>query len=139
MGCRVLERGVPASAVVEHLDVLEERVCQLDPGLPLLPVQQLDLHRGPERLHHRIVQPVADGPERRQQTGGADLLSEDPGGELDSVIRMNDSSGTWLTCTDGHVQGVHDQGGVLLGVDGPTDDLAAAGIQHCGAVDLAFA
>lgn len=54
------------------------------------------------------------------------------------MIRMNDPSGPWLTCTDGHVQSVHDQGGVLFGVDSPADDLAAASIQHGGAVDLAL-
>lgn len=126
--CRVLERGVPTSAVVEDLDVLEDRVRELDPRLPLLPVQQLDLHARPERLHHRIVQAIADGPERGQQARGADLLGEDPRCELDSVIRMNNPSRTWLPCSDGHVQGVDDQGGVLLGVDGPADDLAAASI-----------
>lgn len=68
MGCRVLEGGVPSTTVVEHLDVLEDRVRELDARLPRLPVQQLDLHRRPERLHHRIVEAIADGPERRQQS-----------------------------------------------------------------------
>ena len=54
------------------------------------------------------------------------------------MIRMNDPSGPWLTCTDCHVQSVHDQGGVLFGVDSPADDLAATSIQHGGAVDLAL-
>src|SRR5690606_31769278 len=43
-----------------------------------------------------------------------------------------------LACTDCHVQGVDDQGGVLFGVDSPADDLAATSIQHGGAVDLAL-
>lgn len=55
------------------------------------------------------------------------------------MISVDDSAGTGPTGPDGHVQGVHDQGGVLLGVDGPADDLAAAGIQHRRAVDLALA
>ena len=138
MRCRVFKGGVPASTVVEHLDELEDRVRQLNPPLPPRPVQQLDLQRRPERLHHRIVETVADGSEQGQQARGADLLGEDPGGELDSVIRMNDPSGPGLTRTDRHVQCVHDQGGVLFGVDGPADDLAAARIQHGCALDLAL-
>jgi hypothetical protein len=46
----VLECGVSAASVVEHFDVLENRVRQLDPGLPLLAVQQFDLHRRPESV-----------------------------------------------------------------------------------------
>lgn len=65
---RALGGGVPSTTVVEHLDVLEERIRELDASLPLLPVQQLDLHPRPERLHHRIVEAIADGPERRQQS-----------------------------------------------------------------------
>ena len=38
------ETGVPSPAVVEHLDVLEDRVRELDPGLPAARVEQLDLH-----------------------------------------------------------------------------------------------
>jgi hypothetical protein len=46
---------VSSLAVVEDLDELEDRVGQFDPGLPPPAVEQLDLHRGPERL--RLVQP----------------------------------------------------------------------------------
>lgn len=54
------------------------------------------------------------------------------------MIRTNEPSGPWPTCTDCHVQSVHDQGGVLCGVDSPADDLAAASNQHGGAADLAL-
>jgi len=37
-----------ALAVVEDLEVLEHRVRELDPGMPLLTVEQLDLHPGPD-------------------------------------------------------------------------------------------
>jgi hypothetical protein len=30
--------------------------------VPASPVEQLDLHRGPEAFHHCVVEPVADGP-----------------------------------------------------------------------------
>jgi len=44
VGCCVTECGVPSSTVVKHFDELEDSVRELDPGPPLLTVQQLDLH-----------------------------------------------------------------------------------------------
>ena len=57
------ERAVASAAVVEPLDVLEDRVCELDSRAPALPVEQLDLHASPERLHDRVVVGVADAAE----------------------------------------------------------------------------
>jgi hypothetical protein len=51
---------VPALAVVEDLQVLKDRIGQLNAGPPALPVQQLDLHPGPERLDHGVINPGAD-------------------------------------------------------------------------------
>jgi hypothetical protein len=51
---------VAALAVVEQLQVLKDRVGQLDAGAPAVPVQQLDLHAGPERPGHGIVVAGAD-------------------------------------------------------------------------------
>lgn len=39
-----IERAVAAAAVVERLDVFEDRVGELDPRPPSPPVEQLDLH-----------------------------------------------------------------------------------------------
>lgn len=41
----VAERGVTALAVVRDLDVLEDRVRELDSGLPIAAVEELDLKR----------------------------------------------------------------------------------------------
>ena len=45
-------------AIVEHLDVVEGGVGQLDARLPLPSVEQLVLHARPERLHHRVDAPI---------------------------------------------------------------------------------
>ena len=37
-----------ALTVVEYLEVVEDRVSQLDPGLPSLPVEEFGLHSAPE-------------------------------------------------------------------------------------------
>ena len=54
------ERRVSALTVVEGLQVLEERGGQLQARGPGLPVQQLDLHPAPERLHQGVVEARAD-------------------------------------------------------------------------------
>jgi hypothetical protein len=51
---------VTPTAVVEPFDVLEDRVRELDPRPPALPVQQLDLHAPPERLDDRVVVGISD-------------------------------------------------------------------------------
>jgi hypothetical protein len=51
---------VAALAVVEDLEVLEDRVGELQPGAPSFAVEQLGLHACPESLHHAVVVGVAD-------------------------------------------------------------------------------
>jgi transposase-like protein len=47
----------------------QDRVGQLDPGAPAVPVQQPDLHGRPERLDHRIVVAVPNAAHRGDQSG----------------------------------------------------------------------
>jgi hypothetical protein len=47
-------RQLASATVVEDLDVLEDRVRELDAGLPATRVEQLELHPRPERLDHRV-------------------------------------------------------------------------------------
>lgn len=54
------------------------------------------------------------------------------------VVGMNDPARTLPACANGHVQGIDHQRGVLLGIDGPADHLAATGIEHCGAENFSF-
>ena len=42
-GAGPAERGVAAATVVEPFDVFEDRVRELDSGVPSLPVEQFDL------------------------------------------------------------------------------------------------
>ena len=70
IGVSMPSGGVAALAVVEDLEVLEDRVGQLEAGPPPLAVQQLDLHAAPERLDHGVVVAVADRSHRRHQPGG---------------------------------------------------------------------
>jgi hypothetical protein len=53
--CQHLQPRVAPLAVVDDLQVLEERGGQLQARRPDLPDQQLDLHAAPERLHESMV------------------------------------------------------------------------------------
>jgi hypothetical protein len=44
-----------ALTVVEYLQVVEDRVSQLDPGLPSLPVEEFGLHSAPEGFDDGVV------------------------------------------------------------------------------------
>jgi hypothetical protein len=49
---------------MEAFDVLEDRVGQLDAGVPATPVEDLDLQARPECFGDSVVVRVADGAER---------------------------------------------------------------------------
>ena len=53
------KRRMPALAIVEDLQVLEQGVGELDAGTPPLPVEQLDLHPTPKRLDDGVFIAIA--------------------------------------------------------------------------------
>ena len=104
--------------VVEDLDVVEDRVRQIEPSSPRLSVQQFDLHRRPTRFHHRVVVPATDRPERILLVNARDVNSC-------SVIGVHEPAGRRFSILDRHIQDIHYQGRVLAVIDRPTDDLPA--------------
>jgi len=70
------ERGMPSACVVPELDVVVYRRGELNPGLPLAAVEQLDLHPSPEAFHHRVVVPETASHEMRERVE-FDLLVAD--------------------------------------------------------------
>ena len=84
------ERAVTSLSVVEDLEVLEDRVGELDASLPLATVEQLDLHAAPERLDDRVVEAVTDRSHRRDEPGFLCPTRERPRRELRAVIRVDD-------------------------------------------------
>jgi hypothetical protein len=123
---------------MEDLQVLEDFVRQLDPGFPFLAVEELGLHLRPERLHHRVIERIADRAQGGHQVGGLDAVGEAPGGELPAVIGVHHRPWCGLTVLDGHLQRVDDQRGVLGVVDRPAHDLAAERVEDRAAVEFPF-
>jgi len=72
------EARVAALPVVEDLKVLEDGVREFDAGLPSFSVQQFDLHPGPERFDHRVVEAITDRSHRREQPGLLSTSGEGP-------------------------------------------------------------
>ena len=87
-----------ALAVVEDLQILEDRVRQLQSCMPLAVVEQLGLNPARERFHHGIVIAVADRAHRLHQARIQRPLGEGPGRELHAVIGMDHGAlaGDWL-------------------------------------------
>lgn len=103
--------------IVEDLNVLEHCIREIGSGAPLFPIEQLDLHARPERFHHRVVVTVSDCPKRWHQPGGTYFVREGPRGELGAMVRMNDPAGRRLPGSDGHVERVDDEVGILSAID----------------------
>ena len=121
---------MPSLPIVEDLDVVEDGIGELEAGPPPLAIQEFDLHARPEAFHHRVIKRVADRSEGGHESRRSHLLGEGPGGELDSVVGVNYRSVLGPTLPDSHVEGVHDELGVLNRVDGPADDPSAAGVAR---------
>lgn len=64
--------------VVERLDVVEHCPGEFGAGVPLVPVEQLALQRGKERLGDRVVESVTNGAHRAEQAGTVEPLPEHP-------------------------------------------------------------
>jgi hypothetical protein len=67
---------------MEDLQVLEDRVGELEAGGPSPAVQEFGLHPSPEGLDDGVVVGVTDGAHRGQQPGLLGALGERPGGVL---------------------------------------------------------
>jgi hypothetical protein len=58
--------GMAPAAVVEALDLFEDRAGVLQAGVPALPAGQFGLHPAPEGFGDGVVLGVADAAQRRQ-------------------------------------------------------------------------
>ncbi len=120
-GCQHLKRRVAALAIVEDLQILEDRVGQLHSGLPCLSVEQLRLHTTPERLDHGVIKAHADRAHRREQSRVNGSAGEGPRRELGPLITVNDGRTHRSARLNGHAECVRDE--VVAGsesIDQPT-------------------
>ena len=119
--CEHTQGRVAALAIVEDLEVLEDRARQLDSGLPPLPIEELDLHPAPEGFDDRVVEAVTHRAHGRQQPGIDSSTSEGPRGELGGLVAVNDGLPLGPALLDGHPQSVGNERGAWCCVNRPTD------------------
>ena len=107
-GLRSPLRGVTAARVIPALDPFEDRGDELGPGRSAAAVEQLELQRPEERLHHRVVDSRRDPAHRVEQAGGAEAVPEGPRGVLGGFKWS--SQHLEVRSRDGKATGVGDEG-----------------------------
>ncbi len=111
--------ALPATPVVPGPQVVEDRVGQLDPGLPASPVTLLDLHRGQNDLIMALSKQSAL--HRGHQPGRAGAVGRSMS-EPHPAIGVDHYAGAGAAGIDSHAQRAGYQGPGRAGVDRPTHD-----------------
>ena len=130
---------MPASSIVEDLEVLKDRVREFDASVPSLSVKKLHLEPAPERLDHGVVIAIADSAHRGQEAGVDRALREGPRGELRALVAVDHGLAvTHVSLLDGHSERVRHERGGRMTVNGPSDDPSTECVQHYSAVQPAL-
>ena len=108
-----MERRTTTLPIVEHRHVVEDRIGQFESLLPFPSVEEFVLHARPERLHHGIIERVSDRPERWYETRLTNSFGKGPGGEMSSMIRVDNGTLLHPSLFDGYVERVDDERRVL--------------------------
>jgi len=129
---------VTALAVVEDLEVLKDRIRELDACPPGLAVQGSSTCI---RLQNDSIIALSKQPPDRAHRGWESRVErpprERPGRELGALIRVDDRP-VGPAPLDGHAQGVGDQSGGRRHVDRPADDPTASDVENDRTIDLAL-
>jgi hypothetical protein len=133
------ECGVASSAVVEHLEILEQCVGQFEAGAPSSAIEQFGLDASPERFDHGVVVAVTDRSHRGEKPGFFGTLGKRPGRVLHFMVGMDHCvCREWGAMGDCDAERVGRECGGLAGVDRPSHDASGVHVQHDRAVHLAL-
>ena len=125
-------------AVVEDLDVAENRAFCFGTGGEDAPVDEFGFQRGPEALHFGVVVAVACPTHPRSDTVGAQKLAVRLAGVLAATVGVVEQPARGPLRLDRPLEGAGDQSGGHRVVRRPADDLAAARSEHARDVEPAF-
>src|SRR5438132_450608 len=84
------DAGMASVRIIPAFDPLEYGVREFFSCFPGSGIEELQLHRVPERFHHRIVVTITDGSHGAEQPGIAESFPERPRSILRSVVGMQD-------------------------------------------------
>ena len=127
-----------ALVVVAGVNVVDHLCAQFNNRDPFVPVQWLCLHSRPKRPDHGVVVAVADSSRAESETVFVDVTGERPGGELGSVVGVDDSPDGWLLAGVGHEQGRVDQACLWPPVNRPTNSFPDSYIRYDADVNGSF-
>lgn len=108
------------------------------PGHPDLGVSRKQESGHQAAITILTVVAIADRSHRRHQARPFSAVGEGPGGELHSMVGVNDHTDLRVAVGDRHAQRVGDEGGGLTRIDRPADHTAGEGIEYDRAVQLAL-
>lgn len=127
-----------AGAVVEGLDVIEDRGAGVSPGGEAPTVNEFILQAAPERFHRGVIVAVAPAAH-----GGDEAVVGERGtiigtGILHAAVGVMDKTGAGLALAQRHHQSGQRHRRVEGGAHGPADQAATATVEHASDVEPAF-
>ena len=129
-GADVAKTGVQSGAVVEALDVVEERGAGLGPGGKLAVIDGLVFETAPERLDVGVVVAIALAAHGGEQAVFGEHLTISGTGKLHSPIRVHDQPRRRLPPAERHPQRGNGHGRIQNRAHGPAQHPARVSIQH---------
>ena len=112
------------------LHVREHRVRPIDPRQLPVTVQLPDLHRQLDRLHQRLIKPVAVSPERGPLPRLTNLVRECPCVELHVIVYAQHLARGKLSICQGQSERAHDNVRILQRVNQLTNILSPERVHH---------
>src|SRR4051794_24740294 len=125
-------------AVVEALDVAEDRGPGFGLGWPGAPVDEVLLQARVEALEHGVVEAVAAASHRDVDPDAAAAAREDQRRELRAPVAVMDQADVRTTARDGHLERVDDELCAEVIGERPADDPPAVAVHHAGQLQPAF-
>jgi hypothetical protein len=135
----VTQRGVAATPVIEHLDVLEEIGLDLGPRRVGGAVPPFVLQAVEEALGRRDVPAVALATHRRRHPVFHELVAHGQAGVLTALVAVEDDALVGPAPEPRHRQRVRHDVSRNPGLDLPAHHFAVEQVQHDGQVQPAFA
>ena len=134
----ITERRVPATAVVKHLDVVEQignrRLARSVPGA----MHALVLQTVEEALGRRVIPAIPLAAHRANHVVLRQLVLKPTAGVLAATIRVMDQPGRRSPAEPSHGQRVDDNVRAHPSLDRPPDDFPVEQIEHYRQVQPAF-
>jgi hypothetical protein len=131
---------VQSGAVLEGLDVVEDRGASLGAGGEAVMIDEFVFEAAPERLDEGVIVAVGLATHGSEQSVLGQDLPVSRAGKLGSTIRVDDKASSVATLAKRHAQGADDESGIQDLTHGPADHPSGEDIQdrdYTGELEIA--